>query len=78
MSVSYKKLSHLLIERNISHSELRNQIGYSANITARLKKNEYVSLETIEGLCTYLHVGVDDILDFIITDNQNKGVHNND
>ncbi len=78
MSVSYKKLSHLLIERNISHSELRNKIGYSANITTRLKKNEYVSLETIEGLCTYLNVGVDDILDFTITANQDKGAHNNE
>lgn len=72
MSVSYKKLSHLLIERDISHSELRNQIGYSANITSRLKKDEYVSLETIEGLCTYLNVGVDDILDFIVIENNKE------
>lgn len=64
MPVSYKKLSHILIERDMSHSQLQHLIGYSANITARLKKNEYVSLETIENICQKLNCKVDDILEF--------------
>lgn len=38
MSVCYKKLSHILVERNITHSQLQRMVGYSANITSRLKK----------------------------------------
>ncbi|MDD3000686.1 MAG: helix-turn-helix transcriptional regulator [Candidatus Riflebacteria bacterium] len=69
MAVSYKKLSHLLIERNMSHSQLQKIVGYSANITTRLKKDEYVSLETIESICNELDCGVDDILNFVIREN---------
>ena len=38
--------------------------GYSANITTRLKNNTYVSLETIERICSALDCKVDDILEF--------------
>lgn len=64
MSVCYKKLSHILVERNITHSQLQRMVGYSANITSRLKKDEYVSLETIESICQKLDCTVDDILEF--------------
>lgn len=64
MSVRYKKLSHVLVERNITHSQLQRMVGYSANITSRLKKDEYVSLETIERICQKLECTVDDILEF--------------
>lgn len=37
---------------------------YSANITSRLKKDEYVSLETIENICQKSDCKVDDILEF--------------
>lgn len=64
MNVSYKKLSHVLIERELTHSQLQRMVGYSANITSRLKKDEYVSLETIENICQKLDCKVDDILEF--------------
>ena len=37
MAVSYKKLFHILIDRNISNVKLQQMAGYSANITTRLK-----------------------------------------
>lgn len=64
MAVSYKKLSHILIERDMSHVQLQRLVGYSANITTRLKNNKYVSLETIENICNKLGCRVDEILDF--------------
>lgn len=39
--------------------------GVSANIITRIKRNEYVSMESIEKICRTLNCGVDDILDFI-------------
>lgn len=64
MAVSYKKLFHILIDRNISNVKLQQMAGYSANITTRLKNNTYVSLETIERICNALDCKVDDILEF--------------
>lgn len=69
MAVSYKKLFHILIDRNISNVKLQQMAGYSANITTRLKNNTYVSLETIERICNALDCKVDDILEF---ENENR------
>ena len=65
MPVIYNKLFKLLIDRRMSSSELMNKAGFSANIITRLKKNEYVSMESIEKLCNALQVSVDEILDFV-------------
>lgn len=64
MAVSYKKLFHLLIEKDMTNSQLQQQCGFSANIITRLKRNNYVSLETIENICNTLNCRVDDILEF--------------
>jgi len=64
MAVCYKKLFHLLIEKDMTNSQLQQQCGFSANIITRLKRNNYVSLETIENICNTLNCNVDDILEF--------------
>ena len=65
MSISYKKLFHLMIDKGITNAELMEQAGVSANIITRLKRNNYLSLDTIEKICKVLQCGVDDILEFI-------------
>lgn len=65
MAVSYKKLFHLLVDRDMTAVQLQQQAGYSANITTRLKKNTYVSLESVEKICRVLDCKVDDIVEFI-------------
>ena len=65
MAVNYKKLFHLLIEKEMSNSDLQKQAGFSANIITRLKRNEYVKLQTIESICKVFNCKADDILEFI-------------
>lgn len=65
MAVSYKKLFHLLVDRDMTAAQLQQQAGYSANITTRLKKNAYISLESVEKICRALDCKVDDIVEFI-------------
>ena len=67
MAVSYKKLFHLLIEKNMTNAQLQQEAGFSANIITRLKRNGYISLE-----CRVLNCGVDDILEFVSEDNGGK------
>ncbi len=64
MAVCYDKLFHLMIDRKITNSQLKEKAGFSANIITRLKKNEYISLDSIERICKVLDCGVDDILEF--------------
>lgn len=64
MAVSYKKLLHLLIEREKTSSWLQHEAGFSANIITRIKRGQYISLESIESICRVLNCGVDDILEF--------------
>ncbi len=65
MAVCYKKLFHLLIENDMTTSQLQHQAGFSANIVTRIKRNGYLSLDTIESICRTLGCGVDDILEFV-------------
>lgn len=64
MAVTYKKLFHLLIDKGMTNAELMEKAGFSANIITRIKRDNYVSLDTIEKICCTLECGVDEILEF--------------
>lgn len=65
MSVSYKKLQHILIERNISHSQLIRKANISANIISKIKTGQYIALDKVESICNALECTPNDILVFI-------------
>ena len=65
MAVRYDKLFHLMIDRRITNAQLKEKAGFSANIITRLKRNEYISIESVERICRVLECGVDDILEFV-------------
>ena len=65
MAICYDKLFHLMIDKKISNSQLKDLAGVSANIITRLKRDEYISTESIEKICLALNCVVDDILEFI-------------
>ncbi|AXA81432.1 helix-turn-helix transcriptional regulator [Faecalibacterium sp. I3-3-33] len=75
MAVTYKRLFHLMIDRNISNTELISKAGVSANIFTRMKRNQYIALDSIEKICSVLDCQVDDILEFTSdgSDDQSKG-----
>lgn len=75
MAVSYKKLFHMMIEKDMTNAELQQKAGFSANIITRLKRGGYISLESVESICRVMNCGVDDILEFIPEENNEaKGV----
>ena len=65
MAVCYDKLFHLMIDKKISNVQLKDMACVSANIITRLKRDEYISTESIEKICLALNCGVDDILEFV-------------
>ncbi|MBO4360292.1 MAG: helix-turn-helix transcriptional regulator [Eubacteriaceae bacterium] len=73
MSRSYNKLWHMLIDRNMSRSELRRQAGITTNALAKLGRNESVPLVTLEKICVVLNCGLDDIVEHY-ADDKDPGV----
>ena len=65
MAICYDRLFHLMIDKKMSNAQLKEKAGFSANIITRLKRNEYVSIESIEKICRVMDCGVDDILEFV-------------
>lgn len=72
MAVQYNKLFKMLIDKKMSNTQLAAKAGISANIITRLKKDEYISLDSIEKICAVLHCGVDDVLDFVSDMNEEE------
>lgn len=72
MAVCYNKLFHLMIDKKITNAQLKDMSGVSANIITRIKRDEYVSVESIEKICKALGCGVDDILEFTGEENKNE------
>jgi putative transcriptional regulator len=65
MAVSYKKLLHMMIERDITNAQLMRDANISANIITKLKNGQYIALDKVESICLALNCGADDILEFI-------------
>ncbi len=65
MAVRYDRLFHLLIDKKMTNAQLAEKAQVSANIISRLKKDQYISMESIEKLCNALNCGLDDIMEFV-------------
>lgn len=62
MAVSYDKLWKLLIDRKISKAELRQLTKIAPNTMTKMHKEEYVSLEILDRICSVLDVDYCDII----------------
>ena len=65
MPFSYNKLWRLLIDKNMTKSELTKAIGISSSTMAKMGKNENVSLEVIDKICALLECDINDILEYV-------------
>ena len=64
MAVSYEKYFRMAKEKGITTSLILEEANISANILTRMKRNEYISLESVEKICRALQCDISDILDF--------------
>lgn len=63
MYIDYSKLWKLLIDKNISKTELMELTGISSRVLAKLSKNQIVTTDTIARICTVLECDVGDIME---------------
>ena len=65
MGVSYKKLWKLLIDKEMTRTDLRIAVGASSSTFAKLSKDEYISFDLITRICKALNCNVGDIMDVV-------------
>ena len=61
--INYKPLFRLLLEREMTKTQLRLAVGFSSTTLAKMSKGESVSLSTIENICKYLNCKIEDIIE---------------
>jgi len=64
MSVSYKKLWKLLIDKDMNKTDLRNATGISSFTIARMTRGEDVSTAILKRICEVLHCDIGDVAEF--------------
>lgn len=63
--ISYKPLFRLLLDRDMTKTQLREAVGFGTTQLAKMSKNEYVSMEIIDKICKYLDCKIEDVIEFI-------------
>lgn len=65
MAVSYKKLWHILLDRDMMKKELQETAGLTSYAMYKLSRDEAVTTETLEKICRALNCTADDIIEFV-------------
>jgi putative transcriptional regulator len=65
LSVSYKKLWKLLIDRDMKKKDLCTLAGISHASMAKLGKNENITTDVLQKICTALHCDIGDIMEIV-------------
>ena len=60
---SYKPLLKLLIDKNMTKTQLREQLGISMATLAKISKNEYISMKVLDDICSLLNCTIEDIVE---------------
>jgi len=66
MSISYKKLWKLLIDKGMLKKDLMAATKITASTMAKMGKNEPVSLDVLIRICKVLECNIGDIMDVIL------------
>ncbi len=66
MTISYKKLWKILIDRDMKKKDLQAIAGISSSSVTKLAKNENVNTQVIQKICTALNCDVSDIMEMIL------------
>lgn len=77
MAISYNKLWKLLIDKNMTRTDLKKVTGMNSATLANMGKDKYVSMRLIDKICGELDCGVSDIIEHITEDKEER-VNKND
>ena len=65
MTISYKKLWIMLVDREMSKAELRRLAGLSPATLTKLRRNQSVSMEVLMKIAEVMDCNIGDMMDFV-------------
>ncbi len=60
---TYKPLLKLLIDKNMTKTQLREQLGISMATLAKISKDEYISMKVLDDICNRLDCKIEDVIE---------------
>lgn len=67
MAVSYKKLWHILIDRNMKKKDLEALAGINHYTMSKMSRDENVTTDVLSKVCAALDCKLEDIMIFFLT-----------
>lgn len=61
MGINYKRLWKLLIDKDMTKTDLRKKTGIASSTISKMSRNEFVSLEVLVRICCILACELSDI-----------------
>lgn len=65
MQVSYKKLWKLLIDKDMTQTDLYRQSGISSGSMTKLRKGQSVTMDVLWKVCAVLDCDIGDVVEFV-------------
>lgn len=65
MAISYNKMKKRLIDLDMKPKDLREKAEISQNVMAKINKNEPISVESLEKICTAMACNIGDVMEFV-------------
>lgn len=65
MAVSYKKLWHILLDRDLKKKDLEQMAGITEYMVRKLTNNEHVTTEVLGKISQALDIKIEDFVEFI-------------
>jgi putative transcriptional regulator len=64
MAISFRPLWITLAERGMQKGELREVLGISTATLARMGKDEFVSMQVVDDICSNLEVPIEKVIKY--------------
>jgi putative transcriptional regulator len=62
---SFKPFWRLLLERDMTKTQMREALGFSPATLAKMSKGEYVSMEVLHKVCEHFGIQVSDVIEYV-------------
>ena len=65
VTISYKKLFKLMIDRDLKRKDLQRLTGISASSIAKLSRDEYVIMDVLIKICSVFDAQMSDVVEIV-------------
>ena len=70
MKVSYNKLFHLLLDKQMKKGELCKKAGISTNVLGKMAKGQNITVDMLARLCVVLGCTFDDVAEILLDEDE--------